>query len=110
MDASPTEIPEEPKFQDAPRVTPSMRIALSDLRLDHLTVLYPGNRTYARAPDHPIFRKGHLPANPTCLFQLTPGVVEQAAVLRIRVGERLADDLPVSRRFGDPPRLCVEHG
>jgi predicted AAA+ superfamily ATPase len=36
----------EAKFQDAPRLTPSMRIALEDLRLDHLTVLYPGDRRY----------------------------------------------------------------
>lgn len=36
----------EVKFQDAPRVTASMRIALSDLRLKHLTVLYPGDLRY----------------------------------------------------------------
>src|SRR5712692_5718011 len=36
----------EIKRQDAPRPTPSMRIALEDLRLAHLTVLYPGSRTY----------------------------------------------------------------
>jgi hypothetical protein len=36
----------EMKHQDAPRMTPSMRIALADLRLDHLTVLYPGSRSY----------------------------------------------------------------
>ncbi|MEW5708625.1 MAG: ATP-binding protein [Pseudomonadota bacterium] len=36
----------EVKFQDAPRLTPSMRIALEDLRLRHLTVLYPGERRY----------------------------------------------------------------
>ena len=37
----------EVKYQDAPRVTPSMRIALADLRLDHLTVLYPGDQRYS---------------------------------------------------------------
>ncbi|MCX6355160.1 MAG: ATP-binding protein [Candidatus Aureabacteria bacterium] len=37
----------EMKFQDAPRLTPSMRIALKDLRLDHLTVLYPGDQRYS---------------------------------------------------------------
>jgi len=37
----------EVKFQDAPRLTPSMRIALSDLRLQQLTVLYPGDQRYA---------------------------------------------------------------
>ncbi len=36
----------EVKFQDAPRFTPSMRIALADLRLQHLTVLYPGDQRY----------------------------------------------------------------
>ncbi|HLE44074.1 MAG TPA: ATP-binding protein [Methylomirabilota bacterium] len=36
----------EVKFQDAPRLTPSMRIALSDLRLQRLTVLYPGKLPY----------------------------------------------------------------
>jgi hypothetical protein len=39
----------EVKFQDAPRLTPSMRIALEDLRLDDLTVLYPGDLRYALA-------------------------------------------------------------
>ncbi|MGH8247585.1 MAG: DUF4143 domain-containing protein, partial [Gammaproteobacteria bacterium] len=36
----------EIKRADAPALTPSMRIALEDLRLEHLTVLYPGSRTY----------------------------------------------------------------
>ncbi len=36
----------EVKFQDAPRLTPSMRIALEDLRLERLTVLYPGDLRY----------------------------------------------------------------
>lgn len=39
----------EVKRQDAPWLTPSMRIALSDLRLEHLTVLYPGSRHYVLA-------------------------------------------------------------
>ncbi|OGK76023.1 MAG: hypothetical protein A2X53_10845, partial [Candidatus Rokubacteria bacterium GWA2_70_23] len=34
----------EVKFQDAPRLTPSMRIALEDLGLRRLSVLYPGDR------------------------------------------------------------------
>jgi predicted AAA+ superfamily ATPase len=37
----------EVKYQDAPRLTPSMRIALSDLELEHLTVLYPGDQRYS---------------------------------------------------------------
>jgi predicted AAA+ superfamily ATPase len=36
----------EIKRADAPALTPSMRIALQDLRLDYLTVLYPGSRRY----------------------------------------------------------------
>ena len=39
----------EVKRQDAPGLTPSMRIALADLKLEHLTVLYPGSRRYALA-------------------------------------------------------------
>jgi hypothetical protein len=34
----------ECKRADAPRLTPSMRIALSDLKLDELRVIYPGAR------------------------------------------------------------------
>ncbi len=37
----------EVKFQDAPRLTPSMRIALEDLGLRRLSVLYPGDRRYS---------------------------------------------------------------
>lgn len=36
----------EVKRADAPRVTPSMRAALHDLRLEHLVVLYPGETGY----------------------------------------------------------------
>ncbi len=39
----------EVKHQDAPTITPSMRIALEDLGLEHLTVLYPGERRYELA-------------------------------------------------------------
>jgi predicted AAA+ superfamily ATPase len=37
----------ECKRADAPTLTPSMRTALADLRLDHLYVLYPGDKKYA---------------------------------------------------------------
>lgn len=40
----------EVKRADAPRLTPSMRIAMSDLRLDRLFVVYPGERRYPLAP------------------------------------------------------------
>jgi hypothetical protein len=40
----------EVKRMDAPRLTPSMRAALDDLALDHLTVVYPGSQPYPLAP------------------------------------------------------------
>jgi predicted AAA+ superfamily ATPase len=39
----------ECKRMDAPSLTPSMRIALNDLKLDRLVVIYPGERRYALA-------------------------------------------------------------
>ena len=39
----------ECKRADAPSLTPSMRIALADLKLDRLYVLYPGDKTYSLA-------------------------------------------------------------
>ncbi|HXY77707.1 MAG TPA: ATP-binding protein [Candidatus Acidoferrales bacterium] len=39
----------ECKRADAPTLTPSMRIALADLKLDRLYVLYPGERSYSLA-------------------------------------------------------------
>lgn len=36
----------EIKFNEAPALTPSMRIASTELSLDHLWVIYPGNQTY----------------------------------------------------------------
>jgi uncharacterized protein len=35
------------KYSDAPKMTPSMRIAFEDLKLDHLYVIYPGKETYS---------------------------------------------------------------
>jgi len=37
------------KRADAPKLTPSMRIALDDLHLDRLIVIYPGNKSYPLA-------------------------------------------------------------
>jgi len=37
----------ECKRMDAPKITPSMRIALADLKLDRLLVVYPGEQRYA---------------------------------------------------------------
>jgi len=36
----------EVKFNEAPAVTKSMRVALDDLRLDHLWIVYPGETSY----------------------------------------------------------------
>jgi predicted AAA+ superfamily ATPase len=36
----------EVKFNEAPSLTPSMRIAASELALDHLWIVYPGSETY----------------------------------------------------------------
>jgi predicted AAA+ superfamily ATPase len=36
----------EVKFNESPVITKSMRIALNDLKLDHLWVIYPGQHTY----------------------------------------------------------------
>ena len=39
----------EIKYQDAPRLTRSMRISMDDLKLTELLVVYPGDREYALA-------------------------------------------------------------
>ena len=39
----------ECKRQDAPTLTPSMKIALSDLGLERIAVIYPGTRGYELA-------------------------------------------------------------
>jgi len=39
----------ECKRKDAPTLIPSMRIALNDLKLDRLVVVYPGERRYTLA-------------------------------------------------------------
>jgi predicted AAA+ superfamily ATPase len=36
----------EIKYSDAPRLTPSMKNALTDLKLSHIWVIYPGNNVY----------------------------------------------------------------
>lgn len=39
----------EIKYSDAPKLTPSMKIAMKELRLHRLIVLYPGSRSYSLA-------------------------------------------------------------
>ena len=41
----------EIKRADAPKLTPSMRTAITDLKLDKLYVIYPGSKRYSLAPD-----------------------------------------------------------
>ncbi len=49
------------KRTDAPALTPSMKVALADLKLDRLTVVYPGDRRYALAE-----RVSVMPARELC--------------------------------------------
>ncbi len=46
----------------APTLTPSMRIALSDLKLDRLVVAYPGERRYALGERVKVVPLGELDA------------------------------------------------
>jgi predicted AAA+ superfamily ATPase len=39
------------KYADAPRLTKSMHIAMNDLKLDHLAVIYPGSQNFLLAPN-----------------------------------------------------------
>jgi hypothetical protein len=56
----------ECKRLDAPRLTPSMRIALSELGLERIVVVYPGAKRYSldtrveAVPFDEIINKGHL--------------------------------------------------
>lgn len=50
----------EIKRADAPRLTPSMRTALEDLRLDRLVVVYPGDRRYPLAEGVEVVPFGEL--------------------------------------------------
>lgn len=50
----------ECKRSDSPSLTPSMRIAMADLRLDRLHVVYPGDRRYALARNVDVVPLGDL--------------------------------------------------
>ena len=60
----------EVKFQDAPRLTPSMRIALSDLRLERLTVLYPGEARYLLERRVEVVPLAQLAGNPQMITRV----------------------------------------
>ncbi len=63
----------EVKFQDAPRVTRSMRIALADLQLHHLTVLYPGDQRYPLDPRITVVPLTDLASDPGVITPTTRG-------------------------------------
>jgi predicted AAA+ superfamily ATPase len=63
----------EVKFQDAPRLTPSMRIALSDLRLERLTVLYPGDLRDALGPRVVVVPLAELATDSEVITRGAPG-------------------------------------
>ena len=52
----------EIKYADAPRSAKSMHSACEDLELEHLWVLYPGDRRYALAPNITVFPLAALKA------------------------------------------------
>jgi predicted AAA+ superfamily ATPase len=60
----------EVKFQDAPRVTPSMRNAL---RLHHLTVLYPGDLRYTLDRHMTVVPLADLASDPGAITPTTRG-------------------------------------
>lgn len=61
----------EIKYQDAPKITPSMRIAMNDLGLDHLTVIYPGDLPYALHDNISVVPTSYL-ARPDAADQIFP--------------------------------------
>lgn len=65
----------ECKRMDAPTMTPSMRIALDDLKLDRIVVVYPGDRRYPlsdRVDVMPLVKLVGVGADPAILFKKRP--------------------------------------
>jgi len=52
----------ECKYTDAPSITKSMNIALEDLKLSHLWILYPGTTSYDLANNITVLSIADLPA------------------------------------------------
>jgi predicted AAA+ superfamily ATPase len=63
----------EVKRQDAPSVTPSMRIAQEDLNLEHLTVLYPGEQAYALGDRITVLPLTTLAGTPEAIYGVRRG-------------------------------------
>jgi hypothetical protein len=53
----------EIKRMDAPTLTASMRVALADLKLDQLSVIYPGSRSYELGPQVKVIPVGTIAAD-----------------------------------------------
>jgi len=49
------------KYEDAPRLTKSMQIAVSDLDIEHVWVIYPGNKKYKLAENITVFPLKNVP-------------------------------------------------
>ncbi len=62
----------EIKHQDAPRMSPSMRTALADLKLDHLAVIYPGSKPYRLADNVSVLPMNALAAGDPAAFLHRP--------------------------------------
>jgi predicted AAA+ superfamily ATPase len=58
----------EVKRSDAPGLTPSMRIAMKDLRLTRLVVVYPGSRPYPLADRVSVVPLTDVARRPNVLF------------------------------------------
>jgi hypothetical protein len=80
----------EMKRMDAPALTASMRIALTDLKLDQLTVVYPGAKSYELGP-----RVKVIPVSAIATEGI--GGIVPARRIRFRAKGRSHDDSPPSR-------------
>ena len=80
----------ECKRQDAPKLTASMKTAFEDLKLDELTVLYPGTQSYSLAPAYECSRLHSWPR-------------KRDTNQRLRItSERLSTHSPETNRFPPP--------
>ncbi|MBC8442389.1 MAG: hypothetical protein H8D87_22225 [Deltaproteobacteria bacterium] len=48
------------KFNEAPKLTKSMRVACEDLKLEHLWIVYPGEHTYPVEKNISVLSLGHI--------------------------------------------------
>jgi predicted AAA+ superfamily ATPase len=80
----------EMKRMDAPTLTASMRIALTDLKLDQLTVVYPGAKSYELGPQVKVIPVSEI---------ATEGIdgIVPARRIRFRAKGRTHDGSPPSR-------------